>query len=75
MCRLFVHGQLKQHELAYFPDAMQLAKRIEFADPFVADSVSEFTDPEINGVFTPARALEIINGKDAQPITQHGRAR
>jgi len=65
LCHLFVDGQLNQQELAYIADAMQFGERVEFSDPAVADMVAELTDPEINGVFTKVRALQIIGDQDA----------
>ena len=61
LCRLFAAGQLTAHELAYTADALQLADRVDFADPDIADLLSECTDPEINGPLSRSRALEIAD--------------
>lgn len=65
LCRLFERGQLSQYHLSYIADTLQLSERVEFADEFVADLVAELTDPELNGVFTRARALEIAEAHNA----------
>jgi hypothetical protein len=65
LCSLFVSGKLTQFELAYVADGMQLAEQVEFVDSWVADSVAEFTDPEINGPFTLERASEIVSESGA----------
>ena len=59
LCRLFACGQLTAGELAYTADVLELAERVEFAGPDVANDLAECTDPEINGPLTVARALEI----------------
>ena len=46
-------------ELAYTADVLELAERVSFSDPDVADDLGKCTDPEINGQMTVARALEI----------------
>ena len=66
LCRLFASGQLSAAELAYTADALQLAERVAFSDPSVADDLAECTDPEINGPLSVDRALEIAgNGAAA----------
>ena len=65
LCNLFAVGKISPLELAYVADGIQLAERVEFVDSWVADSVAEFTDPEINGPFTRARAIEIVNESGA----------
>ena len=59
LCRHFVRGDLSTVDLAYIADALQLAEDVSWEDEDVAELVAEFTDPEINGVFTVARAREI----------------
>jgi hypothetical protein len=59
LCRLFAFGHLSATELAYVADGLQLSDRVTFADPSIADDLSECTDPEINGSLSVARALEI----------------
>ncbi len=61
LCRHFAQGELDAVGLAYIADALQLAEHVTWADDDVAEYVSEFTDPEINGPFTVSRALEIAN--------------
>jgi hypothetical protein len=65
LCRLFDRGQLSLNQLSFIADALQLAERVEFTNESVADLVSELTDPEINGVFTKARAFEIAEAHNA----------
>ena len=65
LCRLFASGQLTAGELAYTADALQLAERVEFAGPDIADDLAMCTDPEINGPLTVARALQIAGTVDA----------
>jgi hypothetical protein len=64
LCRLFASGQLTAGELAYTADALQMAERVEFSGPDIADDLDACTDPEINGPLTVAQALEIA-GRDA----------
>ncbi len=59
LCRHFVRGDLSAVDLAYIADALQLAEDVSWEDEDVAELVAEFTDPEINGVFTVTRAREI----------------
>ena len=59
LCRLFASGQLTAEELAYTADALQMAERVEFAYPDVADDLDACTDPEVNGPLTVTQALEI----------------
>ena len=59
LCRLFACGQLTADELAYTADVLELAERVEFAGPDIASDLAECTDPEINGLLSVARALEI----------------
>lgn len=65
LCSLYASSKLSQFELAYVADGMQLAEQVEFVDSWVADSVAEFTDPEINGQFTLERASEIVSESGA----------
>jgi len=65
LCSLYASSKLSQFELAYVADGMQLAEQVEFVDSWVADSVAEFTDPEINGPFTLERASEIVSESGA----------
>jgi hypothetical protein len=60
LCRHFVGGYLSAVDLAYIADALQLAEDVSWEDEDVAELVAEFTDPEINGVFTATRAREIV---------------
>jgi hypothetical protein len=59
LCRLFATGRLTASELAYTADVLELAERVSFSNPGVADDLGKCTDPEINGQMTVARALEI----------------
>jgi hypothetical protein len=59
LCRHFSRGDLSSIDLAYIADALQLAEEISWENEDVAELVAEFTDPEINGVFTAQRAREI----------------
>jgi hypothetical protein len=59
LCRLFASGQLTAGELAYTADALQMAERVEYSGPDIADDLDACTDPEINGQLTVAKALEI----------------
>jgi hypothetical protein len=52
-------------ELAYTADVLELAERVEFAGPDIANDLAECTDPEINGPLTVARALQIADTADA----------
>ena len=65
LCRLFASGQLSAAELAYMADALQLAGRVTFSDPSVADDLAECTDPEINGPLSASRALELAGNGTA----------
>ena len=65
LCRLFASGQLTAGELAYTADALEMAERVEFAGPDIANDLAEFTDPEINGPLTVVRALQIAGTADA----------
>ncbi|MFC5571562.1 hypothetical protein ACFPN1_15995 [Lysobacter yangpyeongensis] len=59
LCRLFASGQLTAGELAYTADALQMAERVEFSSPEVADDLDACTDPEINGPLSAEKALAI----------------
>ena len=59
LCRLFASGELTAGELAYTADALQMAERVEYSGPEIADHLDVCTDPEINGPMTVKRALEI----------------
>jgi hypothetical protein len=59
LCELFIDEELGMEVLAYIADVMQLADRVDFDEDWIADAVAEFTDPEVNGVFTKERAAEI----------------
>ena len=61
LCRLFASGQITASELAYTADALELAERVEFSEPDIADGLAECTDPEINGPLTVSRALELAS--------------
>ena len=61
LCQHFVRGDLGAVELSYIADALQLAEEVSWEDDDVAEWVAEFTDPEINGVFTTSRAAEIAS--------------
>jgi hypothetical protein len=61
LCRLFASGQLTAGELAYTADVLQMAERVEYSGPNIADDLDVCTDPEINGPMTAARALEIAD--------------
>jgi hypothetical protein len=66
LCQLFASGQLTAGELAYTADVLQMAERVEFSGPDVADDLDACTDPEINGPLTIAKALQIAgNGAAA----------
>jgi hypothetical protein len=60
LCRFFISESVSDLELAYIADAMQLCDCVNFGNEEVADYISEFTDPEINGVFTKQRAKQIV---------------
>jgi len=59
LCQLFASGQLSADELAYTADVLQMAERVEYSDPGIADDLDVCTDPEINGPLTVAKAIEI----------------
>lgn len=59
LCELFISGQFSSEVLAYTADVMQFADRVDFREDWISDVVAEFTDPEVNGVFTKERAAEI----------------
>ncbi|WP_019028988.1 hypothetical protein [Colwellia piezophila] len=61
LCTLFIEDKLSNSELSYIADAAQLCESISFSDECIEDVVAEFTDPEINGVFSKSRAQEIIS--------------
>ena len=61
LCQLFLAGDLSSQELSYTADALQFSDGVDFG-PGTADTIAEFTDPEINGEFTLARAAELVGG-------------
>jgi hypothetical protein len=61
LCALFIEDKLSNSELSYIADAAQLCESISFSDESIEDVIAEFTDPEINGVFSKSRAQEIIS--------------
>ena len=64
LCRLYASGQLTAGELAYTADALQMAERVEYSSPDIADDLDACTDPEINGQLTVEQAL-VIAGRGA----------
>jgi hypothetical protein len=66
LCNHFIAGLLDAVELAYVADALQLSDRVTVADETIAEYISEFTDPEVNGPFTRERAQAIV-----REIAQH----
>jgi len=61
LCDLYARGDLSIVALAYLADAAQLSERSTFSDESCIDFLAEFTDPEVNGIFTAARAREIAH--------------
>ncbi len=62
LCELFVANKLNSSQLGYIADALQLCESVDFTEEVVADTVAEFTDPEVNGPFTYERAKEVASG-------------
>ncbi len=60
LCRFLINGALGTVELAYVADALQLADRVTYADDAIRDYLDELTDPEVNGLFTVARAEAMV---------------
>jgi hypothetical protein len=60
LCELFLSEKLTAQEIAYIADILQMSDRVEFSSTWVADALSELTDPEINGPLTVERAQEIL---------------
>jgi hypothetical protein len=60
-CELRMNGDLSPEELAYLADVLQLSDRVTFLNEDIAEYIAEFTDPEINGLFTLERAREIVD--------------
>jgi hypothetical protein len=60
LCQFYVSGALSGPELAYIADVLQLSDSVNFVEPDVADYVAEFTDSEVNGVFSKERASDIV---------------
>jgi hypothetical protein len=60
-CELRMKGDLCQEELAYLADVLQLSDRVTFLNEDIAEYIAEFTDPEINGLFTLERARKIVD--------------
>jgi hypothetical protein len=61
LCTLFIQDKLSNSELSYIADAAQLCESISFSNEDIADVVAEFTDPEINNVFSKSRAQDVIS--------------
>ena len=61
LCNLFISDKISNYELSYIADTTQLCESVDFDEEFVADIIAEFTDPEINGVFTKQRAEQIVS--------------
>src|SRR5687767_6754425 len=59
LCKSFLADEISPEMLAYTADVLQLADRVSWHEDWIADVVAEFTDPEVNGAFTKARAEEI----------------
>ena len=59
LCTLFARGELTAPELAYTADILQMADRVDISDEEVATLLAECTDPEINGILTVDRAMQI----------------
>jgi hypothetical protein len=64
LCRSCIAGELDLLELAYIGDAMLLSERVRFESPKVEAFAMEFSDPDVNGRFTPARAGEILRNTE-----------
>lgn len=60
LCELFIQGKLNKNHLCFIADALQLCDLVDFEEEGIFDYVAELTDPEINGVFTKQRAIEIV---------------
>jgi hypothetical protein len=60
LCELFIENKLNNNHLCFIADALQLCDLVDFKEEEVSDYVDELTDPEINGVFTKERAIEIV---------------
>jgi hypothetical protein len=60
-CELRMKGDLCPEELAYLADVLQLSDRVTFLNEDIAEYIAEFTDPEINGLFTLERARKIVD--------------
>jgi len=60
-CELRISEDLLPEELAYMADVLQLSDRVDFQSEELAQHISEFTDPEINGPFTSQQAKEILD--------------
>lgn len=60
LCELFIQDKLNKNHLCFIADALQLCDLVDFEEEGVFDYVAELTDPEINGVFTKQRAIEIV---------------
>ena len=60
LCLLFASDLLSVNELAYVADALELSEQVHFESDFVRSSISEMTDPEINGPFSKERAFELM---------------
>jgi len=59
LCRLYASGALSAEQLAYTADVIQLSERVEISGESVASDLATCTDPEINGLLSPAEALAI----------------
>ena len=60
LCELLIQDKLNKNHLCFIADALQLCDLVDFEEEGVFDYVAELTDPEINGVFTKQRAIEIV---------------
>jgi hypothetical protein len=59
LCRLYAVGALSAEQLAYTADVIQLSDGVEIVGESVADDLVACTDPEVNGLLSPAEALEM----------------
>ncbi|MFQ5963915.1 MAG: hypothetical protein ACE5KZ_06495 [Candidatus Scalinduaceae bacterium] len=60
ICDDYINEDLSVSEISYISDAMQLSEKIYIENNYLLDFIFEMSDPEVNGLFTKERALEII---------------
>ena len=68
LCQYFIDEKLDTEALAYLADAIELSSKVYVPEDKIKAYIFEMTDPEINGIFTKARAIQILDEIKTQSV-------